>query len=160
MFLGFTAFTWFHTILSLLALATGFVVVRDLFASRTPPALTAIYIATAVLTDVTGFGFSFPFGASHVIGIISLVMLAAVILAYYVFNLRGPWRWIYAVGQVIALYLLVFVLVAQFFKKVPALTALAPTLSEPPFALAQTVVLVVFAWLTYRAARTFHPTSA
>jgi hypothetical protein len=160
MFLGFTAFTWFHTILSLLALATGFVVVRDLFASRTPPALTAIYIAAAVLTDVTGFGFSFPFGASHVIGIISLVMLAAVILAYYVFNLRGPWRWIYAVGQVLALYFLVFVLVAQFFKKVPALTALAPTLSEPPFALAQSVVLVVFAWLTYRAARTFHPTSA
>ena len=58
------------------------------------------------------------------------------------------------------LYFLVFVLVAQFFKKVPALTALAPTLSEPPFAIAQTVVLVIFAWLTYSAARTFRPQSA
>ena len=57
----------------------------------------------------------------------------------------------------VTLYFLVFVLVAQFFKKIPALTALAPTLSEPPFALAQTVVLVIFAWLAYRAARSFHP---
>lgn len=160
MFLGFTAFTWFHTILSLVALVTGFVVVRDLFASRTPPALTAIYIATAVLTDVTGFGFNFPFGPSHVVGIISLVFLAAVILAHYVFNLQGPWRWIYAIGQVIVLYFLVFVLVAQFFKKVPTLTELAPTLSEPPFAATQAVVLLVFAWLAYRATRTFRPFGA
>ena len=60
MILGFSPFTWFHTILSLVAMVAGFVVVRDLFASRTPPTWTAVYIATAVLTDVTGFGFSFP----------------------------------------------------------------------------------------------------
>ena len=127
--------------------------VRDLFASRTPPTWTAVYVATAVLTDVTGFGFSFPFGASHVVGIISLVILVGVITAYYVFHLGDAWRWIYAIGQVLVLYFLVFVLVAQFFKKMPVLTALAPTLSEPPFAVAQTVVLAIFAWLTYRAAR-------
>jgi hypothetical protein len=128
-----------------------------LFASRTPPTWTAVYVATAVLTDVTGFGFSFPFGASHVVSIISLVILAGVIAAYYIFHLGDAWRWIYAIGQVLVLYFLVFVLVAQFFKKVPALTALAPTLSEPPFAIAQTVVLAIFAWLTYSAARTFRP---
>jgi hypothetical protein len=157
MFLGFTPFTWFHTILSLVALVAGFVVVRDLFASRTPSSWTATYIATAVLTSVTGFGFNFPFGASHVVGIISLVILVGVIAAYYVFQLGGAWRWIYAIGQVLVLYFLVFVLVAQFFKKVPALTALAPTLSEPPFAIAQTVVLLIFAWLTFSTTRTFHP---
>lgn len=155
MILGFTPFTWFHTILSLVALVAGFVVVRELFASRTPPKWTAVYIATAVLTSVTGFGFNFPFGASHVVGIISLVILAGVIAAYYVFHLSGPWRWIYAVSQVLVLYFLFFVLVAQFFKKVPALTALAPTLAEPPFAIAQTVVLVIFAALTFAAARAF-----
>jgi hypothetical protein len=160
MILGFTPFTWFHTILSLIALVAGFVVVRDLFASRMPPTWTAVYVVTAVLTDVTGFGFSFPFGASHVVGIISLVFLVAVIAAYYVFHVSGSWRWIYAVSQVIVLYFLVFVLVAQFFKKVPALTALAPTLSEPPFAIAQTVVLVIFAALTFIAARTFMPRGA
>jgi hypothetical protein len=160
MILGFTLFTWFHTILSLVALVAGFVVVRELFASRTPPTWTAVYIATAVLTSVTGFGFSFPFGPSHVVGIIALVVLVPVIAATYVFHLEGPWRWIYAIGQVITLYFLVFVLVAQFFKKVPALTALAPTLSEPPFAVAQTVVLVIFAWLTWSAARSFRPLNA
>lgn len=157
MFAGFTPFTWFHTILSLVALAAGFVVVRDLFASRTSPTWTAVYVATAVLTSVTGFGFTAPFGASHVVGIIALMVLVGVIAAFYVYRLGGPWRWIYAVGQVITLYFLVFVLVAQFFKKIPALNALAPTLSEPPFAIAQTVVLVIFAWLIYRAARAFMP---
>lgn len=155
MIFGFTLFTWFHTILSLVAIVAGFLVLRELFASRTPPTLTALYIATAVLTSATGFGFTAPFGPSHVVGIIALLILVAVIAAYYAFDLAGAWRWIYAVGQALTLYLLVFVLIAQFFKKIPALAALAPTQSEPPFAIAQGVVLVVFAWLIYAAARTF-----
>jgi hypothetical protein len=157
MILGFSPFTWVHTLLSIVALIAGYVVVRDLFSSRIPEPWTGIYIATAVLTSATGFGFSFPFGASHVVGIISLAILAGVIAAYYGFHLAGPWRPIYAAGQVLVLYFLVFVLVAQFFKKIPAMTALAPTLSEPPFAIAQTVVLVVFAVLTYTATRRFNP---
>ena len=155
MILGFTLFTWFHTILSLVAIVAGLVVVRELFASRTPPTWTAVYVATAVLTSVTGFGFPFPFGAAHVVGIIALVILAPVIAAYYVFHLSGPWRRIYAIGQVLTLYFLVFVLVVQFFKKVPVLTILAPTQSEPPFAIAQTVVLVIFAAITFAATRAF-----
>jgi len=160
MILGFTAFTWFHTILSLVAILAGFVVVRDLLASRTRPTWTGIFIATAVLTSATGFGFTAPFGASHVVGIISLVLLAASIVALYGFKLVGPWRWIYAVGQTLAQYFLVFVLVAQFFKKIPTLAALAPTQSEPPFAIAEGVVLVIFVALTIAAARQFHPQDA
>ena len=125
--------------------------------SRTPPTWTAVYIATAVLTSVTGFGFTTPFGPAHVVGIISLVLLAGSIIALYGFHLAGAWRWIYAVAQTLAQYFLIFVLVAQFFKKIPALHALAPTESEPPFAIAQSVVLLIFAWLTYRAAVKFHP---
>ena len=160
MFVGFTAFTWFHTILSLVAIVAGFVVLRELLASRTPPAWTGIYIATAVLTSVTGFGFDAPFQASHVFGIISLVLLAGAIIALYGTRLAGSWRWIYAVGQVLALYLLVFVLVVQLFRKVPALRALAPTELEPPFAIAQGILLVVFVVLTVRAAMKFRPTAA
>src|SRR3979490_117171 len=102
MILGFTPFTWFHGILSLVALVAGFVVVRDLLASRTPPTWTAVYIATAVLTSVTGFGFTAPFGPAHVLGIISLVLLAGSIIALYGFHLAGPWRWIYAIAQTLA----------------------------------------------------------
>jgi len=160
MFAGFTAFTWLHTILSLIAIMTGFVVVRDLFASRVSPAWTGIYIATAVLTSATGFGFTAPFGPSHVVGIISLALLAGSMLALYAFHLAGPWRWIYAVTQTLAQFYLLFVLVAQAFKKVPALATLAPTQSEPPFAASEGVVLAIFLALAIGAAMRFRPANA
>lgn len=158
MILGLSPFTWFHTVLSLVALAAGVVVVRALFASRTPPTSTAVYIVTAVLTSVTGFGFPFTqFGPSHWVGVISLVVLAAAIAAYYAFHLAGPWRWVYAATQSLALYFLFFVLIAQLFMKVPALRALAPTLSEAPFAIAQGVNLVLFAAIVIAATIKFKP---
>ena len=157
MFAGFSLFTWFHTILSLIAIITGFVVVRDLLAARTPPVWTGLFIATAALTSGTGFGFTAPFGPSHVVGILSLALLVGSTVALYVFHLAGPWRWIYAISQTLALFLLVFVLVAQVFKKVPALAAIAPTQSEPPFAVAEGVVLAVFLVLSVAAALRFRP---
>jgi hypothetical protein len=158
MFLGFSTFTWVHTILSLVAIVAGCVVVRELFASRTPGTWTTVYISTAVLTSVTGFGFPFTtFLPSHGVGVISLVILAGAIAAYYVFHLAGPWRWIYAATQSLALFFLVFVLIAQLFLKVPALTALAPTQAEPPFAIAQGVNLLLFAVITIAAMIKFRP---
>jgi hypothetical protein len=100
--------------------------------------LTAIFLTTTVLTGVTGFGFPFDhLLPSHKLGIISLVVLAIAIPARYLFHLAGSWRRIYVVGASMALYLNVFVLIAQLFMKVPALKALAPTQSEPPFLVAQ-----------------------
>src|SRR5262245_6540719 len=157
MFLGLTVFTWVHTILSIVALIAGIVVVIGLFGSRTFDSWSALYFATAVATNVTGF-FFFPgtgFAAARVVGVVSSVALAFAILARYVFHYRGAWRWIYAVGTVLGLYFLVFVTVAQAFAKVPALHRLAPTQTEPPFAYAQGVVLVIFVVLTIAAARTF-----
>ncbi len=52
------------------------------------------------------------------------------------------------VTAMISLYLNVFVLVVQLFQKVPALKAMAPTQSEPPFAVTQLVVLALFVLLT------------
>jgi hypothetical protein len=92
-----------------------------------------------VLTSVTAFFFpSTSFGPAHVVGVLSLVVLAAAIVALYFFRLAGPWRWIYIVGAVLALY--VFVAVVQAFQKLPPLATLAPTQSEPPFLIAQLVV--------------------
>ena len=92
------------------------------------------------------------------VGIISLVVLAGVIVAYYVFHLaRSPGAGSTRSAQMLVQYLLVFVLVVQFFRKVPALHGLAPTLSEPPFAIAQAVVLVIFVALTIAAAVKFRP---
>jgi hypothetical protein len=90
-----------------------------------------------------------------VVGLISLVVLAVAIFARYAQHFAGAWRWIYVVSTMLALYLNVFVLVVQLFQKVPALRALAPKQSEPPFAVTQLVVLVLFVGLTVLAAIRF-----
>jgi hypothetical protein len=83
------------------------------------------------------------------------VILAVAVLARYARRLAGSWRWIYVVSAALALYFNVFVLVVQLFQKVPALKALAPTQSEPPFAVSQLVVLIAFVVLAVAATRRF-----
>jgi hypothetical protein len=119
--------------------------------------MTVIFLVTTVLTSVTGFGFPFDhLLPSHIVGIISLVVLAVAIPARYVFHLAGAWRWIYVVTAAVALYLNIFVLIVQLFEKVPALKALAPTQKEPPFLVVQLVVMAIFVVLTIVAAKRFH----
>lgn len=160
MFAGFDTLTWIHTLLSIVALVAGAIGIKGLLESRVTPIWTEIYLATAVLTSATGFLFKASFQASHVTGIVCLILLAAALAGLYVFKLHGPWRWVYAVGFVLSTYLDYFVLVVQLFRKIPALHALAPTESEPPFALAQLVLLAIFIWLTWQSVRKFHPPTA
>ncbi len=132
-----------------------------MFGSKTVNGWTAIFLATTVLTSVTGF--LFPVDKvlpSHIVGGVSLVVLIIAIGAFYGAHLAGSWRWIYAVAAVIALYLNVFVLVAQAFLKVGFLNALAPTGSEPAFIIAQVIVLIIFIALGFKAVRSFHPESS
>lgn len=151
-------FTSLHTILSLIAIVVGIPVVADLIAGRLRGLPTAIFLVTAILTSATGYGFPFhQILPSHIVGAIALVVLALVLIARYGCRLVGAWRGVYAVGMVISHYLLIFVLIAQLFGKVPALHALAPTQSEPPFAIAQAVALLVFVILGVLAARRFRP---
>ena len=121
---------------------------------------TALFLVTTVATNVTGFGFPFDhLLPSHKVGIISLVVLAIAVLARYGFHLDGPWRRIYVISGVMALYLNVFVLVVQSFLKVPTLRALAPTQTEPPFLIAQLINLFIFIGLTILAAKKFRSES-
>ena len=129
--------------------------------SRKQAGWVAVFLAATVLTSVTGLMFPFTkFLPSHAVALISLAVLALSLLALYAFHLAASWRWIYVVTAVAALYLNVFVLVAQAFQKVPALNALASQGSEPPFLIAQTVVPVIFVWLGVLAVRRFHPQRA
>jgi hypothetical protein len=73
-----------------------------------------------------------------------LIVLALAIFARYGRHLAGAWCRTYVISAVLALYFNVFVLIAQTFQKVPTLKAIAPTQSEPPFAIAQLVILVLF----------------
>ena len=151
------ALTLFHVVLSLVGIASGFAVMYGLLSSRVH-GWTNLFIWTTVATSVTGFFFPFhKFLPSHGVGILSLIVLAIAILALYRFRLAGGWRRTYAITAVVALYFNVFVLVAQLFLKVPSLNALAPTQSEPPFQIAQGIVLIVFVVLGIRAAMKFRP---
>ena len=153
-----SAFTLLHVVLSLVGIVVGFVVLAGMFGSKTANVWTALFLATTVLTSVTGFLFpSDEVLPSHIVGAISLIVLAIAIVALYAYRLARSWRWIYVAGAVIALYLNVFVLVAQAFNKVAFLRALAPTQSEPAFIVAQLVVFVIFVVFGIRAVRSFHP---
>lgn len=156
--LSIEAFTLVHVALSLIGIAAGAVALAGLIAYELFEGWTALFLLATVATSVTGF--LFPgngFSPARVIGLISLVVLALAIFALYWRHLKGAWRWIYIVGAVLALYLNVFVAVVQAFQKIPLLHALAPTQSEPPFLIAQSVVLVIFVILGALAARRFHP---
>jgi hypothetical protein len=152
-------FTVFHVGLSLIGILSGLVVLLGMFASEQLYAVTGLFLATTVLTSLTGFLYPFK-GVTPgiVIGILSMVLLLAAILARYAFHYAGPWRWVYVVSSVIALWFNVFIFIVQSFEKVPWLHALAPTQSEPPFKIAQIVVLLAFIVLCVRAVRKFHPT--
>ena len=161
MFFASTTFTLIHTALSLVGIVAGAFVALGLLRSETRAGWTALFFASTVATSATGFFFPFDrFLPSHWVGVISLIVLAVALYARYATRLTGAWRPVYAVAAMAAFYLNVFVLVVQIFRRVPALHALAPTESEPPFAIVQGIVLVLFAGLTIAAARAFHPRAA
>jgi hypothetical protein len=154
-------FTAMHVVLSLVAIGAGFVVMTGLLGGKDRGGWTALFLVTTVATSVTGFGFPVDhLLPSHVIGIISLVVLAVAILARYDRRLRGAWRPVYVVGAALALYLNVFVGVVQAFLKVSALHALAPQQMEPPFLVAQLVVLALFIVLAVLAVARFRHESS
>jgi hypothetical protein len=153
-------FTLVHVVLSLIGIVSGAIVMVGIFSARRPDRWTTLFLITTVATSVTGFFFhSASFGPPHIIGVISLVVLAIAILALYRFGLAGSWRWLYVAGAVLALYLNVFVGVVQAFQKLPFLQPLAPTQSEPPFLVAQLAVMAIFVVLGIVAVKRFHPGS-
>ena len=154
-------YTIFHTLLSLVAIFTGSVVLFQMLGSKRSACWTQWFLVTAVATTVTGFFFPFiGVTPAIILGIISLPVLAAALIGNYPKALAGHWRWIYAVTAGLALYFNVFVLIVQSFQKIPALHALAPTQTEPPFQIAQLIALVIFAALIIAAAIKFHPERA
>jgi hypothetical protein len=151
-------YTIVHVLISLVGIFAGFVVSFGLLSGNRLDGWTKLFLITTVATSVTGYGFPVHrLMPSHVVGFISLVVLAIAIFARYRRHLAGVWRWIYVVTAMMALYLNVFVGVVQAFEKVPALKALAPTQTEPPFAMTQLAVLALFVLLSIIAALRFRP---
>ena len=156
--LSLPVFTLLHIAISLIGIAAGFGVLYGLIASRDSASWTKVFLVFTVVTRVTGYFFPFDHVLpSHIVGAISLVILALAMIALYIFHLAGAWRWIYVVSAVAALYLNTFVLAVQTFVKNPALKELAPTQTEPPFVITQALLLLAFVVLGVIAVRRYHP---
>jgi len=158
--MSLATFTLVHVIISLIGIVAGLVVMFGMLASDRKPGLTAIFLLFTILTSATGFLFPFTqLLPSHMIGVLSLVLLAIACIALYAMKLSGSWRWIYVVTALLSLYFNVFVLVIQSFLKIPALTAVAPgnPPSGPVFAVVQGIVLVFFVLMIIGAWRRFKP---
>ena len=161
--MSLSVFTTVHVIISLIAIVAGIIVMFGLLGSNPMPGLTGIFLLFTILTNATGFLFPFEkLLPSHIIAILSLVLLAIACIALYGMKLSGPWRWIYVLTAMISLYFNVFVLVIQSFLKIPALTALAPgnPPSGPTFAVIQGIVLLFFVVVIIGAMRRYRPMPA
>ena len=146
--LSLSTFTALHVFPSLIGIASGVVVLMDTLRSRQAAGITAAFLMTTLAASVTGFMFpSTRLGPGHVVGAVSLAVMAPTLLALYRFRLAGPWRWIYAVGVATALYLNVVIGVLQAFGRIAFLRPLAPSLSAPPLLAAQLAVLAIFVTL-------------
>jgi len=151
-------YTLLHVVISVIGIGSGMVVMWGMLRAKLLNGITSIFLATTILTSLTGFAFpNEHVTPGIVVGVLLLIALAVAVFARYARHLAGIWRASYVISAAIAFYFNVFVLIVQSFEKSPALHALAPTQKEPPFAIAQLVVLVAFVMVTVMAVRRFHP---
>jgi len=156
--LSVAAFTELHVIISLIGIATGIVFVAGMVAGKWLDGWNLAFLVTTILTSVTGFFFPIKqIGPPHIVGGISLIVLAAALFAFYARGRGGAWRVVYIVTAVFALYLNAFVGVVQTFLKIGFFNRLAPTGHEPPFMVAQAAVLIFFIILGWQAVRRTMP---
>jgi hypothetical protein len=158
MILGMSIYTFVHVAISLIGIATGLLVLFGMLRNDRMDGMTRVFLFFTALTSLTGFGFPFRGVTPAVtVGIVSVIVLIPTIAARYAFQMKGAWRWVFIIGALVAQWFNTFVLIVQSFLKLPALHALAPKGSEPPFAVAQGAVLLFYVVIGYLAVRRFRP---
>jgi hypothetical protein len=156
--LGLSPLVFIHTLISLVGIATGVMLMREMWLNHRADALAAWFLGSTILTSASGFILpAAKFMPSHAVGVLSLIVLAACCYARYGTRMHGAWRIGYVLTAVIALYFNVFVLLTQLFLKVPPLHALAPNLNEAPFAITQALVLAGYVAWAVLLSRHYHP---
>jgi hypothetical protein len=156
--LSLPSFTLLHVVISLIAVGAGLTVLVAMARGDRLPGWTALFLAMTFLTSATGFLFPpKPIGPPHIFGFVTFAVMIPTVLGLYVFRLRGWWRPIYIVGAAFILYLNCVVTVVQFFQKFSFLRPLAPTQSEPPFLIAQGVLLATIVVLGVLAGIRYRP---
>ena len=156
MILGMTPLTFVHVLLSLIGIATGFIIIIQMIGGKQLGGLNTTFLATTILTSVTGYFFPITkVTPGIIIGAISLVVLAIALFALYAKKLTGSWRTVYVVTAVLAQFFNVLVLIVQSFEKIPALHAMAPTGEESIVKITQVCALVLCIVLGVVAGKNF-----
>ena len=149
--MNLTTFTLMHVLISVLGIFSGLVVAGGLVGGRLLEGWNKFFLVTTILTSVTGFGFPFTqIQPPHIVGALSLVILAVALVALYGKKLAGGWRKTYVIMAIAALYLNAFVLMVQLMVKTPPIAQVAPQ-GSPAFGITQLVVLALFGWLGWAA---------
>jgi hypothetical protein len=151
-------FILIHVLISILGIASGFVVIGGMLGGNVRPPATCVFLSATIATSVTGFFFPFTgITPAFIFGVLSLIVLAIALYALLGGRLAGGWRKAYIITALTAQFLNTFVLIAQLFQKVPALKDLAPTQSEPPFGIIQVLLLLIFIWIGVQAVKRTAP---
>ena len=147
-------FTFVHVLISVVGIIAGLIAVGALVTGVVLRGWTGTFLLTTLVTAVTGFGFPFTkVLPPHIVGVLTILVLLVALYALYVKHLQGGWRKAYAVGAVAALYFNVFVLVVQLITKTPPIAQLGATPQDPPFAIAQALVLAIFVYIGWKAVK-------
>jgi len=143
----------FHTAASLIGLAVGLFVLRDLLASRRPAGMAILFLAIIAVANLSGFLFpSRHIGVGHLSGAVSVAALAVAIVALAM-RCAGAWASVYALGVVTLLYCDALIAVFMVFVRVPFLHEAGPGSVLG----IQLLVLGIFVALGLRAVASFHP---
>lgn len=144
-----------HTALSIVALLLGVPAVLRLSFRAGGSSRESAFLAAASATTLTGFMFPFHgITPAIIVGVISAFVLILTFFARKkMARIHRGWSIRYIMGIIVSEYFLLFVAVAQAFGKIPSLHAMAPTLKEPPFGIAQGIVLLMFVALALSAIR-------
>lgn len=150
------SFTILHVMVSLFAFICGLLMAWfGMLRAHLLPRTIGAFFATIVATIVTGFCFSTPgLDPAKIVGILSSLVVAAALWAYYVRHLEYGWRSVFIVGSFSAMYLHAFVGVAQAFQKIPLLKATSQP--SPLFLVAQVALLGLAVYGSAVTIRRFH----
>ena len=82
MVMSLAAFTALHVALSLIGIASGFVVLFGMIFGNKQSGVTALFLVTTILTSVTGFMFPYKgFTPGIGVGILSIIVLIVALIA-------------------------------------------------------------------------------
>jgi hypothetical protein len=149
-----------HVAICFIAMLAGALVLNALCRGRHQPNWAAVLLVSTALISITGFVLPSPPGTptpdpARILGVIELVVVAIAAAALYGYHLARAWSGIYVVTIVLTVYFNVFVAVTQAFLKIGSLHALAPSGKEPPFLVAQLLMLALAVLIGVTALRRF-----